>query len=225
VIQAQSVYQSYQQARVDKLKSSKLIVVFPPFAKEDCVFFAPIKKSLHKNFRVALNSFWDLSDSVIYTNWDYSVSKKKYYARLRKKNKNEVFLETGNDNNGNMVWRLGIYPDEILFHQLPPRVLNNDTTLLTIIEEMRFLRLDILYNSIVNKQDLGPKIILLDLGNATNSKHDLFKEEIKQKYPDIYREVEQHTIIYYLLHKNPGFLYVHKSMIINMEDGSQVFFN
>lgn len=218
-----STSQKLFEDRKQYFKERNLVVIFPSFSLRDSSFFKDIKAKLRKNFKIALDTYWNLSDSVIYEAWNEKGSSVDWYNGIKKYHKGAIFLEYGTsaipgENLG--VWGL-LFPDRNRFtNGIGPRPLGNDTTLINIIEEFRFLRLAVMHDDLHNRRKLGAKFVVVRKDYAMNKGEVRLITKLKKKYPDTVVELDKPLFLEALLTRDPRFIYLNRSRLINIEDGT-----
>jgi hypothetical protein len=218
--------------RIKYFKQRELVVMFPMFSPTDSVYFRDIKARVYRNLRIVLNNYWDLSDSIIYEEWNGSGSADEWYAAAKKKHEKSVFLEFGNyfessrslTGHGSKAFGYGLTSPKAdhLVTQIEARPLGTDTTLINFIEEFRFLRLSVMYDDIFNRKKLGSKFVMIRKDHATTRSEGKLIDKLKKKFPNAVVEVESAVLLDALLTKDRRFIYLNKGSLVNVEDGAIV---
>lgn len=203
--------------RLEYLKQHRLFVIKLEFEHKkmnqtqlDSII--SFENDINQKIKKSIDAFWDLNDSIFYIRTkDYKVYKKKYPE--------DVFLNCKHD------YYYGMFPmipkKKDMFIDVSPRLYLGDTSLLSITQEIRQLRYNIIHGSVLYNGADASKTILFLNEPAFNDYHEQFIEEYKIKYPD-HKVVDRLFIINAVYSKDPAYIYIHELCIINVEDGSLV---
>ena len=171
------------------------------------------ENAINKNIRISVKTFWDLNKSIHFIDADSLKYFKKTYPH-------EVFLDFELDYFYGL--NLNIPKKKRFFDNVSPRLFDGDTSLLSITEEIRQLKYNVIHgNHIYIGPVINKSILILDEPTLYNS-HQKFIDDCKNRFPGSYQMVDRDILIKAIYNKDNRFIYIHRLNIINIEDGSLV---
>jgi bisphosphoglycerate-dependent phosphoglycerate mutase len=217
--------------RIDYLKSNPIIVTQLTLDekaikklndKEIQEAKSEIEK-INKNIRTAFATFWDINDTIIF------VADKELKAKM-KEFRGGIFFELiklGEYTNGKgqvipvTAFRLSRPNKADYFKNVVPRP-GIDSSLVNIVTELRQLKLNVTTGDVMNKKDLGRKIILINKDDQRNKFGENYVEVIRSKYKGSIIDVDNKFVLDALMRKDPKYIYLKNGSTFNMEDGTMI---
>lgn len=170
---------------------------------------------LNENLKYAFAHFWDLNDSIIYI-------EKNEVEPAKQKDPAGIFITVEDVTKNIKDLTINNPSDSVSLLDLSEPFINGDTSLLLMIEEIRFLRYNLLHGDNINTDWILQKVILVDKMRTGNPRWDSFVDDVMKQYKKGVATVDKNIIIQAVLSKDDRYLYVDHGWLINAEDGSMI---
>ena len=178
-------------------------------------------EKINKNIRTAFTTFWDINDTVYFVLDRELKAKKKEY-------KGAIFFEViklaeYTDDKGRVVLITALSlsrPNKVNYlGNVLPRP-GTDSSLVNTITELRQLKLNVTTGDVINKRDLGLKVILINKDDQKTKLGENYVASIRSKYKDNIMEVDNKFVLDALMRKDSNYVYLKNGSTFNMEDGT-----
>ena len=157
--------------------------------------------------------FWDLNDTIFFV-------QKLAIPSLMQQFPDAVFLQIEDITQTMKDLNLVVPSAKISIDDVKSAFVNTDTSLLYMIDQLRFLRYNIINGITINTDVLTGKMILIDKEKTHNYRWNNFAVALKKNYKRSVLEVDRTTILQAVVAKDEKYLYVDRGWLINAADGS-----
>lgn len=170
---------------------------------------------MNSNIKLCLNNFWFLSDTVIYI-------KKSELRKYKKEFSGHVFLNYMYKSSSLEIsaFNLTLPKKPEYFNDVAFRIIDDNTSLIDIIEQIRLLQNNVLKGTVLyDGPGINKRILILD-EPALSNYHQKFIDDIKKMYPTAYDIVNRKYLEKVIIEKNKNYIYVNRLNLINIDDGT-----
>jgi len=168
---------------------------------------------LNNNLISVMKYFWDLNDTIFFV-------QKLAIPSLLQQFPDAVFLQVEDITQTMKDLNLVVPSAKISIDDVKSAFVNTDTSLLYMIDQLRFLRYNIINGITINTDVLTGKMILIDKEKTHNYRWNNFAVALKKNYKRSVLEVDRTTILQAVVAKDEKYLYVDRGWLINAADGS-----
>lgn len=215
--------------RINYLKSQPIFVtqlelnekVIKKMTQEEIAISRQELEQRNKNIKVAFESFWDVSDTILFiTETELKANKKQFKGAAFF---NIYYTNYYSDDHGKLFSHsyIGLTIPKKKVRDVPSHIIY-DSSLVTIISELRILKLLATIGDEWNTRDLGNKLILIDKNELRNDLGERFVNLVRSRYKGSIMEVDQKFILNVLMRRDPKYIYLRREWALNAEDGTMI---
>lgn len=168
---------------------------------------------LNNHLISVMKYFWDLNDTIVFV-------QKSAMASLMQQYPDAVFLQVEDVTETMKDLNLVVPSAKISTTDIKAAFINTDTALLYMIDQLRFLRYNVMKGVNINIDGSLQKVILVDKEKTGNYRWDNFVLYLKKNYKKAVAEVDHTTILQAVISMDSRFVYADRGWLINAEDGS-----
>jgi hypothetical protein len=175
------------------------------------------EKEINSNLRICLNNFWCLSDTIIYI-------KNTDFKRYKKEFPEHIFLNYMYKSSSFEIsaFNLILPKDSDYFKNVGFRIIDNNTSLIDIIEAIRQLQNEVVKGNVLYDGPVITKRILILDEPALSDYQQAFINDLKKSYPESFDIVTRKFLEKLLLERNKDYIYANRLSLINIEDGTLI---
>src|SRR5688572_24720001 len=179
--------------------------------------------NINKNIRAAFTTFWDINDTIIFVpDIELKAKKKEFKGGIFF----ELFKISEYTNAKGKIIPVTAFalsrPNKADYFKNVVSRKGIDTSFVNIATEVRQLKLNVTTGEVINKRDLGIKIILINKDDQINDFGESYVNLIRSKYEGNFIEVDNNFIEEIIINRDPKYIYLMNGSTFNAEDGTLI---